>query len=86
MLTLERLSPGSRVRITQAIDKRAEVWAAPIEGTLLEVLRAPTGSWYAQGKDDRYWLQRVRIRKDNGEESLLSLDQNSLIEVLSGPG
>jgi hypothetical protein len=85
MLTIDRVPLGSRVRIVHRIDKGSFSWTSDVEGELLEVVRQPTGSWYAHGKDDRYWLSRVRLRKPDGEVTLISLDQNSMFEVLSAP-
>jgi len=42
----------------------------------------PTGSWFARGKDDRLWLKRLRLRKADGEVSLLVVDDGTLIAKL----
>jgi hypothetical protein len=39
-----------------------------------------TGSWFAHGKDDKVWLDRLELRRDDGELVTLNLDQWSMIE------
>lgn len=79
---LSKLTPGTRVRIVQRIRRREGMWTTEVEGEVVDVLNAPTGSWYAHGKDDRYWLKRIRLRKDDGEITLISLDEGSRIILL----
>ncbi len=71
--TLAQLEPGQPIRIVQTINRREGAWQKEVSGTLLEVLDAPTGSWYAHGEQDRYWLRRLRIKKACGEVTLVSL-------------
>lgn len=86
MLTLDKLKPGTRIKLTQTIDRRGGAWHADVCGTVEAVMDAPTGSWHAHGKAGRYWLRRVKLRKDDGELSLLTLDAGSRIEILEPPG
>ena len=83
-MQLETLRPGTRIKVGQHIRRRGGDWIAEVEGEFIEWLTAPTGSWYAHGKDDRYWLTRLKLRKSNGEVSLLTLDADSEIIVLDG--
>jgi len=77
------LAPGTRVRITQVLVSRDRVWQTRVEGEVLAHRYEPTGSWFAHGKDDRLWLERIRLRKADGETTVVSLDQNSVVEVLA---
>ena len=45
-----------------------------------------TGSWYAHGKNDKYWLLRVELVTDDGEVSWLTVDQNTRVTELPGEG
>lgn len=76
------IAPGRRVRITQAIQARHYAFAAPVEGTVVRLERRPTGSWFAHGEADRLWLDRLVLRKDDGEISTFSLDEHSTITAL----
>ncbi len=77
--------PGKRVRVTQQIPHRDEVWTNTIEGVITRFRQAKTGSWYAHSKDDRLWLDRLELRLDDGEIVILNLDQYSVIEDRSAP-
>ncbi|MFT3785876.1 MAG: hypothetical protein QM770_06900 [Tepidisphaeraceae bacterium] len=76
------LKPGQRVRITQQIAARDYALATPVEGTVMRVEQKPTGSWYAHAAKNKLWLDRVVIRKADGEISTLNLDEFSSIEVV----
>jgi len=77
------IKPGQRIRICQAIDRREGDWEQSVEGEVIEAGPQPTGSWFAHGKDDKLWLNRVRLRKDNGEVTTISIDRHTRCELLS---
>jgi hypothetical protein len=77
-----KLTPGTRVRATQFIHGRAETWSSRVEGVVEACRPEATGSWFAHGKNDRLWLLRLRLRKDDGEVASLVIDQNSEVTVL----
>jgi hypothetical protein len=76
-------NPGRRVRVTQQLAQRDRVWTNAIEGTLMRYQQAKTGSWFAHAKDDTLWLDRLEIRLDDGELTILNLDQYSVIEEIA---
>lgn len=82
--TGQRPEPGSRVRVVQQMPQATQVWTQPVEGVVVRYLQAPTGSWYARSRDDRLWLDRLELRLDDGELTVLNLDRYSVIEVLPG--
>lgn len=82
-MTFEECEPGQRVRVLQTIDRREADWQNAVEGVVEQVDRQKTGSWYAHSKDGKFWLQRVLIRKDDGERSLLNIDEYTQIELVS---
>jgi len=73
---------GTRVRVTQQTPLRSSTWSEPVEGVVIRFRQAATGSWYAHARDDRLWLDRLEIRLDDGEITVLNLDQYSAVEVL----
>jgi hypothetical protein len=77
-----KLLPGQRIRVNQTIVGRDKTWTTRVEGTVISCQAESTGSWYAHGKNDRLWLQRVRLRKDDGEITALALDRNSRVTTL----
>ena len=79
----KQLLPGIRIRVTQQIAVRQYSMASVVEGILVRYEQCPTGSWYAHSRDDKLWLDRVEIRKDSGEVSVLNLDDYSQVEILT---
>ena len=78
----ERLfPPGTPVCVKQQV-RRREVMG-PFEAEVVGVVEAwedrPTGSWYAHGKDDKLWLKRLKLRKADGEITLLVIDNATQI-------
>ncbi len=76
------LNPGLRVRVAQRIAKRDGAWTTEVEGKVVSCDARPTGSWFAHGKNDRLWLHRLRIERDDGELIDLTLDRHSTVTVL----
>ena len=77
----KQLLPGARVKVTQQIAARHYALSAIVRGTVVEFGQKETGSWFAHSRDDRLWLDRLVLRKDDGEISTLTLDEYSQIEV-----
>ncbi len=82
-MTIEDCKPGQRVRFRQTIDRREGDWHASVEGVIEQIELQKTGSWYAHSKDNKFWLRRVRLRKDDGEITLLNVDPRTEIELVS---
>jgi hypothetical protein len=82
--TRAQLSPGTRVKVTQQIAGRYYAWPTEVVGTVVSYQQKPTGSWYAHSRNDKLWLDRLTIRKDDGEITTLNLDEYSAIEPVGG--
>jgi hypothetical protein len=78
-------SPGRRVRVTQQVPHLDGAWTSTVEGVVTRFRQEKTGSWFAHAKDDQLWLDRLELRLDDGELSILNLDQYSVIEAVD-PG
>lgn len=76
------LTPGMKVKVTQQIAARDYTWVSETVGTVVEYKQKPTGSWYAHSKDDKLWLDRLVLKKDDGEITTLNLDEYSKVDVL----
>ena len=72
--------PGTRVRVTQQVPHVEGVWTTAVEGMVVRYRQAQTGSWFAHSHGDRLWLDRLEVRKDDGELVTLNLDRYSVIE------
>lgn len=77
----KKLTPGATVRVTQQIPHRDRAWTEETRGTVVSYEQKQTGSWYAHSKDDKLWLDRLLIRKPDGELLTLNLDEYSHVEV-----
>jgi hypothetical protein len=76
-----QLKPGTRVRVTQQIAARNYSLPTDVRGTVVQFEQKRTGSWFAHSKGDRLWLDRLVLRKDDGEISTLNLDEFTHIEI-----
>ena len=83
--TATHLEPSRRVTVVQQIPQRSRVWTIRVTGTVVRYEQAKTGSWYAHAKDDRLWLDRLVLRKDDGEIIVCNLDKYTCIEVEPEP-
>ena len=81
----KKLVPGAQVKVTQQIAARDYTWTTEVKGTVVDFAQRETGSWFAHAKDDKLWLDRLLIRKDDGELTTLILDDYSHLEVLGEP-
>jgi len=84
----EQFQVGQRVRVTQQVPRLDRVtggggtMVTSVEGVIVNFGQQKTGSWFAHSKDHKLWLDRLQLRKDDGEIVFLNLDQNSSVEVV----
>ncbi len=78
--TNEAFQPGQRVVVIQQIPQRDEVWTIRTEGEVVRVEQKKTGSWYAHAKDHKLWLDRLVLKKDDGEVTSFVLDGYTRVE------
>ena len=79
----QKLTPGTKVKVTQQIAARDHSWSTVVTGTITDFSQQTTGSWYAHSRDDKLWLDRLTLRKADGEISTLNLDEFSVVEIES---
>ncbi len=77
-------APGTVVRVTEQIPRRTDTYTSVVTGTVVRQERQNSGSWYARNKRNKVWLDRLILRKSDGEISILNLDEYTVVEVLSG--
>lgn len=70
------------MRVTQQLPRIKGVTTTSVEGVLRRFGQQKTGSWFAHAKDDRLWLDRLELKKDDGELVVINLDQYSRVELL----
>ena len=78
----QEIALGRRIRITQEIAARHYTMVTPIEGIVVCIERRPTGSWFAHGESDKLWLDRIVLKKSDGELSTISVDEHTSIQWL----
>ncbi len=75
------LRPGTRVKVIQQIAARDYSWSSDVRGTVVAYEQKQTGSWFAHSKNDKLWLDRLTLRKEDGELTTLNLDEFSHVEI-----
>jgi hypothetical protein len=80
----KQIVPGATVKVIQQIAARDYSWSSETAGTVVSFEQKQTGSWYAHSKNDKLWLDRLTIRKSDGELTTLSLDDFTRITILPG--
>ncbi|MCE9589923.1 MAG: hypothetical protein K8S99_05305 [Planctomycetes bacterium] len=83
--TIDQFKPGQKVAVTQQIAQRERTWTIRVEGTVVKAEQKKTGSWFAGSKDDHLWLDRLTIRKEDGEVIVCNLDPYTHVELLAEP-
>ena len=73
---------GQRVTVTQQVQLKG--WTTSVTGVIERLEQRKTGSWYAHAKDDKLWLDRLVLKKDDGEIVVCNLDPYSRIELADG--
>ena len=73
---------GQRVRITQQMPRQSGTLAISVEGVIVRAGQTKTGSWFAHSEAGKLWLDRLEIRKDDGELVVCNLDRYSSVEVM----
>ncbi len=74
------------MRVTQQVPRLSGSMGTSVEGVVLRVGQQKTGSWYAHSKDKKLWIDRVELRKDDGELAYVNLDRYSHVDVLEDAG
>jgi hypothetical protein len=75
------IAVGARVRVTQQIAARHYALPTETVGTVVSYEQKKTGSWYAHSKGDKLWLDRLTLRKADGEIITLNLDEFTKLTV-----
>ncbi len=77
-----KFSPGQRIRVIKRVRFQENVHAVVVEGCFQEQRRVRTESSFAQGRQGRYWVDEILLKKDDGEQSIMMIDQWTRIEPL----
>ncbi len=78
-----RYAPETRVRVTQHVRVGHRSWTTQVEGAVeLEGLR-PVGGMEMGGKSSYCQQPTLRLRLDNGEVTVVAVDENTHIQPLA---
>jgi hypothetical protein len=74
--------PGTPVCVTEVTWRRDRSVEVRTVGVVDAWEEMPTGSWHAHGRKDRLWLRRLKLRKLDGEVTLLVVDDGTSMAKL----
>ena len=80
--TIDTFKAGMMVEVTQQISRRTDALTSQMRGEVVKFEQKKTGSWYAHSKDDQLWLDRLTLRKEDGEMIVLHLDSNTHVQII----
>jgi len=78
----DSFEPGQKVAVTQQIPRAGGVWTSRVVGEVVKFEQRKTGSWFAHAKGDKLWLDRLTLRKEDGEIVECILDANTRVDHL----
>jgi len=78
-----QIKSGQVVTVTQQIPHGQETWTTCVTGEVMGLEQRKTGSWYAHAKDDKLWLDRLTLRKNDGEIVVINLDGYTQVVIQS---
>ncbi len=88
-MSQSRFPPGTPVCVKQTVHRRACSYESEVVGVVEAWEELPTGSWHVHGRKDRHttggrklWLTRLKLRKVDGEVTLLVIDDGTEIAKL----
>jgi len=79
---LRKLQPGQPIRLIQTVRVGSRQWTTTIEGIFRELNYLATGLATDRVPADDIVVVAVHFKKDNGELSSVTLDEQSRIELL----
>ena len=74
--------PGTPVCVRQSVSRRDGDFVSEVVGVVEGWEQKATGSWHAHGKNHKLWLKRLKLRKVDGEITLLVVDDSTEIAKL----
>jgi len=79
-----RLLPqGAAVRVVEGIHQSDASYKAETAGVIEAWDEEPAGAWFANGRNRKLWLKRLKLRKADGELSVLTIDDQAEIHVIA---
>lgn len=79
------IPPGTRVRIAQRVRVGNQAWLTYVTGTVEDGGIRPVGGMEMGAKASFTFQPTVRLRQDNGELTVVAVDESTAYEVLGVP-
>jgi hypothetical protein len=78
----EQLPTGTPIRVIEQVHQTDPSYGAETVGVVEAWKEEPTGAWYAHSRNGKLWLQRLTLRKADGELTTLVIDNHTKIYPL----
>ena len=80
-----KYAPGTRVRVTQPSGSATGDWTTRVEGVVETKGSGPVGGMEMGGKASYCHQPTLRLRRDDGEVTVVALDENTQVADDLGP-
>jgi hypothetical protein len=77
-----RYTPGTRLRVTQHVRVGHREWTTRVDGIVEKEGLRPVGGMEMGGKSVYCHQSTLRLRRDDGEVTVVALDEDSQVETL----
>ncbi len=78
------LRPGAVVKVVQTVKVGQKVWTTATSGTVVRTERRHRGLHFRRAADDKVFGDVIVLRRDDGELTTVSMDENTKLEVVGG--
>ena len=79
-----KYQPGTRLRVVQSVRVGDRAWRTEVVGTVERESLRPVGGMEMGGKSVYCHQPTLRLRKADGEVTLVAVDEDTLVEELPG--
>jgi len=80
-----RYSVGTRLRVTQYLRVGHREWTTQVEGVVEREGLRPVGGMEMGGKSLYCHQPTLRLRRDDGEVTVVAVDEDTRVETLAAP-
>jgi hypothetical protein len=79
-----RYNPGTRLRVIQRVRVGHREWTTQVEGVVEKEGLRPVGGMEMGGKSLYCHQPTLRLRRDDGEVTVVAIDEDSRVETIAG--
>jgi hypothetical protein len=79
-----KYTPGTRLRVTQRVRVGDRIWTTRVEGVVEKDGLRPVGGIEMGGKAVYCHQPTVRLRRDDGEVTVVACDEDTVVEPIAG--